>query len=158
MKILIVYASQHGCTETCANKLKSGLPGGADLVDLKQKQDVGLDPYDTVLMGGSIHAGKIQSSVKKFCADRKTDLLQKKIGLFLCCMEEGETARTQFENAFPAELREHATAKGLFGGAFNFEKMNWIMRTLTRKIAKTDRSVSKINEDEISRFIADLKR
>ena len=53
---------------------------------------------------------------------------------------------------------DHAAAKGLFGGAFNFERMNWVERTITKKIAKMDRSVSKINEDEISRFIADLKR
>jgi len=158
MKTLIVYASKHGCTETCAGKLKSGLPDGADLVNLKQERDVNIESYDTVLIGGSIHAGRIQSSVKKFCVDRIPALLQKRIGLFLCCMEEGLTARTQFENAFPAELRGHAAAKGLFGGAFTFERMNWVERTLTKKIAKMDQSISKINVDEISRFIADLKR
>jgi menaquinone-dependent protoporphyrinogen oxidase len=158
MKTLIVYASKHGCTETCAEKLKSGLPGGADLIHLKQKLDMNLESYDTVLIGGSIHAGKIQSSVKKFCADYESALLQKKIGLFLCCMEEGETAKTQFEAAFPAGLKDHAAAKGLFGGAFNFEKMNWLERIITKKIAKTDQSVSRINEDEISRFTTDLKR
>jgi len=157
MKTLIVYATKHGCTETCAEKLKAKLPGGADLLNLKQKRNVPLEPYDTVLIGGSIHAGRIQSSVKKFCEDHKEGLLQKKIGLFLCCMEEGETAKTQFETAFPGELKDHASARGLFGGEFNFERMNWVERAIIRKIAKTNRSVSKINKGKISQFIADFK-
>jgi len=158
MKTLIVFASKHGCAGTCAEKLRSGLPGGADLVNLKRNTGVNLEPYDTVLIGGSIHAGRIQSSVKKFCADRKPALLQKRIGLFLCCMEEGDKAKAQFENGFPAELKDHATAKGLFGGAFTFERMNWLERAITKKIAKIDKSVSKIKEDEIARFVAALKR
>jgi menaquinone-dependent protoporphyrinogen oxidase len=158
MKILIVYATKHGCTETCAEKLKVMLPDGADLFNLKLKQNTPLDPYGTVLIGGSIHAGRIQPSVRKFCESNGAALLQKKIGLFLCCMEEGEKAKTQFESVFPAELRDHASAEGLFGGAFNFEKMNWVERAIIKKIAKTDQSVSKIDEGKISRFVSDLRR
>jgi menaquinone-dependent protoporphyrinogen oxidase len=157
MKTLIVYASKHGCAETCAEKLQSGISGGADLIDLKRKADLNIESYDTVLIGGSIHAGRIQSAVKKFCKDRREILLRKKVGLFLCCMEEGETAQSQFETAFPAVLKSHAAAKGLFGGEFNFERMNWIERAITKKIAKTNISISKINEGAVSRFIADLE-
>ena len=42
----------------------------------------------------------------------------------MCCMEEGEKATNQFNEAFPDELIQHASATGIFGGEFNFEKMN----------------------------------
>jgi menaquinone-dependent protoporphyrinogen oxidase len=156
MKTLIVYATRHGCTETCSEKLKSQIPGGADLVNLKRNADAPVEHYDTVLIGGSIHAGRIQKSVKKFCEKREAALLQKKIGLFLCCMEEGDKAKTQFETAFPASMRDRASARGLFGGEFNFERMNWVERAIVEKIAKTERSISKISGEKISRFISDL--
>lgn len=157
MKTLIVFASKHGCAETCAQRLKEALSGEVEMLDLKKRADVSLDPYDAVCIGGSIHAGKVQTSVRKFCAKLLPVLLRKKIGLFLCCMEEGDTARKQFEGAYPAALRSHASVSGMFGGEFNFEKMNFIEKALIKKIAKIDGSVSRINTDAISRFARDLK-
>ena len=78
MKTLIVYATKHGCAETCAKKLRAKLPGGADMLNLKLKRGAPLDPYDTVLIGGSIHAGRIQSSVKRFSEQHRAALLRKK--------------------------------------------------------------------------------
>ena len=48
--------------------------------------------YGAVVVGGSVHAGKIQKSVRAFC-DRNLETLKgKRRGLFLCRMEEGEKA------------------------------------------------------------------
>ena len=70
MKTLILYATRHGCAEKCATKL-----------------------------GGSIHAGKIQKGVKDFCAKNLEVLKGKRLGLYLCCMEEGPKAEAQFAAA-----------------------------------------------------------
>lgn len=85
--------------------------------------------------------------------DNSQVLKSKKLGLYLCCMEEGEKAREQFENAFPAELREYAKSAKLLGGEFVFEKMNFIERMLVKKIAGTNESISKIKVDEIKKFV-----
>jgi menaquinone-dependent protoporphyrinogen oxidase len=69
-------------------------------------------------------------------------------------MEEGEKATKQLEEAFPVELLKHASATGIFGGEFNFEKMNFIERAAIRKIAGVDKSVSKIKQEELDRFLA----
>jgi len=152
MKTLIIYATKHGCTEKCANKLKNNLPGDIDMVNLQDKRDFGLADYDKIIVGGSIHMGKVQKAVKDFCEHNADVLNQKKLGLYLCCMEEGEAANKQFNEAFPDDLIAHASATGIFGGEYNLEKMNFIERFMIKRIAKTDKSVSKISEDQIIKF------
>ena len=153
MATLIVFRSMHGCVESLAGKLQESLKDDAVAVNLKTNSHPALEGYDTVIVGGSIHAGKVQGSVKTFCEKNLDTLLQKKVGLFLSCMEEGDSAQMQFDNAFPEQLREHAAATGLFGGAFNFEKMNFFVKAIIKKMAKTDKSVSKIDEKAIGAFV-----
>ena len=147
MKTAIVYKSQHGCTKKCVRKLQDKVDIEIDVYNLKMKPDISLELYDTILIGGSIHAGRIQGQVKKFCNSNLNVLLKKNIGLFLCCMEEGETAQKQFNDAYPEALRNHAEAEGLFGGEFNLEKMNFIEKGIVKKVAKVEQSISKINNE-----------
>ena len=158
MKTLIVYATTHGCTEECAMKIKDGLEDETTLVNIKKASVPNLHDFDTILIGGSIHAGMIQRKLKKFCKKNEALLLDKKLGLFLCCMEEGEKAQEQFENAFPQKLRDHAVAKGFFGGAFRFDRMNAIEKAIIKKVAQIESDVSKISEKNISNFIGAIKK
>ena len=152
MKFLIAYSTKHGCTEKCADKLKNKLTGEIELLNLKNSSKIDLNDYETIIIGGSIHAGQIQKKVKIFCLDNLNMLKEKKIGLFICCMKEGKEATTEFNEAFPEELIKHASAIGIFGGEFNFKKMNLIERFIVNKIAKIDKSVSKIFEENITEF------
>jgi|GEM_PF-293494 menaquinone-dependent protoporphyrinogen oxidase len=156
MKTLIIYATTHGCTQSCAEKLKAQLAGEVDLVNLKGSGKIKVDDYDRVMVGGSIHAGKIQGRVSRFCTDNLASLLKKKTGLFLCCMEKGEKAQKQFEDAFPAELRRHASASGLFGGGFDFSRMNWIEKAIIKKVAHVTESVSNTDKEAIARFAREM--
>ena len=158
MKTLIIYMTTHGCTEKCVQKLKQGLRGDVDIYNLKNKPKLMIDTYDTVIIGGSIHAGMLQRSVKKFCTDHTKILLRKKVGLFLCCMEEGEKAEKQFNDNYPQILRDHASAKGIFGGEFIFEKMNIIAKSIVKKVANIGHSVSKISEESIKQFAIDIQK
>jgi menaquinone-dependent protoporphyrinogen oxidase len=157
MKTLIVYATKHGCTEKCAYRLKENLSGEIELANLKNKPKHRIEEYDTVLIGGSIHAGRIQKSVPKFCKTHLGSLLKKKIGLFICCMEKGEKAEEQFGKAFPKELQDHAKAKGCFGGALDFDKMNFIEKAILKKVANIEKSISDISEKSIQKFISEIR-
>lgn len=152
MGILILYMTSHGCAEKAAKTLKEMLNDEVVLINLKRDSEPDLAAYDTMIIGGSIHAGRIQGRIKKFCERNASLLLDKKLGLFLCCMEEGEKAQKQFEDAFSAELRDHATAMGLFGGEFNFERMNFLEKKIVKKVAKVSESVFKINKKAIDKF------
>lgn len=153
MSTLIAYVTKHGCTEKCAIKVANKLPDTVELKNLKNKMDVNITKYEAVIIAGSIHAGQIQKEIKNFCKNNQDILKQKKIGLYICCMDEGKKAEKQFENAFPEELRKVAVAKGLFGGEFNFDKMNFVERFLVKRIAKVKESVSKIKEENIDKFV-----
>jgi menaquinone-dependent protoporphyrinogen oxidase len=156
MKSLIVYCSSHGTTERAAQILRESLAGEVTIVDLKKKSVLDLASFDVVVIGGSIHAGNIQRKVKQFIQDQLPVLLTKKVGLFLCCMHEGEQANLQFEQAFPKELREKSLSNGLFGGEFNFARMNFLERQIVKKVAGVKEDKSTFNEAIIHQFAEQL--
>lgn len=158
MKTAILYASTHGCAETCAGKLAEKLNGEVHRFDLKDKPRVDLASYDRIVIGGSIHAGRIQGTVRRFIDANRGILLGKKFGLFISCMETGDNARKEFDVVFPEDIRQKASAVGLFGGGFNFERMNFIQKAIIKKIAKTDRTVSNIDEPAIAWFAEEISR
>lgn len=153
MRTLIVYMSHHGCSRDCAYKLKELLHREAtDVVDLKSDDPPTLALYDTVIIGGSIHAGKLQSNLLGYINLSLDELLQKRVGLYLCHMAEDDEAAEEFENAYPEILRRHAIALGLFGGRFDFEKMNFIEKAIVKKVAQVTDAVDQVNYQAIADF------
>jgi len=156
MKTLIVYSSKHGCTEKCTSILKEKMTGKIEVFNIKTTPQMDLSIYSTIIIGGSIHAGQIQKKIKDFCRNNLSILQEKKLGLFICCMEEGQKAEDQFHQAFPADVIKHASATGIFGGEFNFEKMNFIEKSIVKKVAKVEKSVFKISTENIDTFITKM--
>jgi len=63
-------------------------------------------------------------------------LLQKQVGLFVCCMDPDANEQELIDRAFPPELVKHALASGFFGGELNIKKMNLLQKIMTRKAAR----------------------
>lgn len=153
MRSLIVYCSSHGTTEKAVHLVAKQLKGEVETFNLQDKnKKVDLDTYDIIMVGGSIHAGMIQRKVKKFISDHHDLLLKKQLGLFLCCMYEGEVAKQQFTNSFPADLREHARAEGLFGGEFLISEMNFLEKMIIKKVSGVTAETSNLDFQAIERF------
>ena len=157
MQTLIVYMSHHGTTHKVAMWLQEKL--GTDtttVVNLEKDKLPDLSEYSTVLIGGSIHIGQIQKKIKAFC-DKNLDLLLKKnIGLFLCFMDI-EHGQKEFDHAFPAELRHHAKAKGLFGGELIFAEMNFFEKLMTKSIISDNEPVTGLNIQNMLDFEQSVK-
>ncbi|PID91085.1 MAG: flavodoxin [Bacteroidetes bacterium] len=136
LKTLIAYSTSLGCTEQCASKLKEGLGEGVDMIRISRRRRFKLDPYDSIIIGGSICEGMIQRSVLKFCEQNLDTLLQKEIGLFICCGDSDVDEKALFQRAFPRRLIEHALASGFFGGELNYKKMNLLQKIMTRNAAR----------------------
>lgn len=163
MNTLIIYATKHGATKSCAEKLSEKLTGKTDLYDVKNGSISELSQYDKVIIGGSIYAGSIPKELKEFCMKNKDILQQKKLGLYICCMNEKE-AEKQLNSVFPEELLSCAISKESFGGEFKFKEMNFfeklICKMVTKMLAKEDPSVKldmkedvcKISKDSIDRM------
>lgn len=161
MKGIIIYSTKHGSVEKCAEILKSKLNTDVILVNVKKENVPNLDNFDTVMIGGSIYMGKIQKEISEFCLENLNKLKDKKIGLFTCCMRNGELAEEQLNNTFPQELVSSAVAKKYFGGEFRFKKMNFLEKFIVKMVTKSDNNLSKLDtskdmsmivEENISRF------
>jgi menaquinone-dependent protoporphyrinogen oxidase len=154
MSTAIVYKSSHGTTEKAVKQLNEGLhDSNIQVFNLKRDKAPDIDKFDTLIIGGSIHAGSLQGKIKRFCKRNMDYLLNKKVGLFLCCMAGGDEAKGQFDKAFPEQLRNHAVATGLFGGEYLIDKMNFVEKFIIKKISGVTESTSSFKPEEIDVFI-----
>jgi menaquinone-dependent protoporphyrinogen oxidase len=140
MKTLVVYASKHGAAQKCAEGIAKKVGGEVELVNLRERKAIECSSYDNVIIGGSIYAGMIQKEVKEFCIENLECLTQKKVGLFVSCMDD-KNALTYIENSFPKELVASASVKQGLGGAFYFKKMGFFEKFIIKMISN-----SKANE------------
>jgi len=154
MKTAIIYISRHGTTETVSQQIKDQLAGAIDIIDLKTSKKIALTEYDRVILGGSIHMGQVHKKTKAFIEKNLEELLQKELGLFLCCMEQGEKAKEQYELAFPEKLRDHALVNSFMGFEYLLEKMGFLEKKMVKKITGKENSFSKIDEDAIQEFVS----
>lgn len=157
MKTAIIYASKHGTTEKVAREIQKSLGDDqAQLFNLKRNRHFDFTSFEQIVVGGSIHAGSIQKQVSKFLDRHRPELLERRLGLFLCCMHEQE-AENEFNSAFTEVLRNHATSRKIVGGEFRFDKMNFIEKALVKKIAGVKNSVSKIDDQKIRELVEELR-
>lgn len=150
-KTLIVFATYHGTTEKIVRQMAGHIPG-VEICNLAEGGTPNLDQFETVVVGGPIHAGKIHKKVKNFCLKNRTDLLRKKLALFICCMYDGQKAAEQFNNAFPEELRAAALEKAILLGELNFDRMNFLERFVIKNFIGVNQSVSRLQPEEIINF------
>ena len=122
MNTLIVYATQYGFTADCAAKLREQLSGETTMIDLTKQAAPNLADYDAVAVGGSIYMGKVQAQVSAFCAAHESELVQKPLGLFLCCGLPKQITQSMAAS-FPASLIQHAKTTGCFGGELRTSRM-----------------------------------
>ncbi|SMC64554.1 flavodoxin domain-containing protein [Papillibacter cinnamivorans] len=157
MSTLIAYATKHGFTKQCAERLASKLEGKTDLCDLSVRCP---DPasYDKVIVGASVYAGKLRSPAAKFCREYLETLKGKKLGLFICGMGEGEYAEKQIASSYPKDLLSAAVVKDCLGGEFNFDKMNFLERSIIRKISGSSQNTINLREEAVSRFADAMNR
>ena len=158
MKTLIIYGSKHGVTEKCSEILKDKLNGEVVLVNIKEDKIPDLDSFNNVVIGGSIYIGKIQKEISEFCSKNTNILKSKKIGIFVCCMSEGEKAISQLNGCLPKELISGAIAKEHFGGGFTFSKMNFFERFIIKMVSKKEKKtvnedVLNIHKENINKFV-----
>lgn len=152
MSTLIVYASKYGCTEKCAELLSKELNGEIDIINLRKVMDIDISKYEKIIIGGSIYIGKIQNEVTEFCSKNLEKLKGKRIGLFICGMQEGDTINSELNKSFNPVLIKIADAKECFGGEFIFDKMNFIDKFIVKKVSKVTSNKSNILDKNIHKF------
>ena len=160
MKTLIVYTSKYGCTADCADYLKGKLSGDVTLADIgkSNKYLPGLDEYDSIIIGGSIYAGRVSKKLRMFCNDNLEVLSNKKLGIFLCCASIDESDNYLSSN-FPPELLSAAKVKKAFGGEIRLDGMSFFDKMIVKAIKKATKGNFgnfKILHDQIEEFAEEM--
>ncbi|TYB91341.1 MAG: flavodoxin [Kosmotoga sp.] len=154
MSTLIIYSSKTGTTEKCAKKLSRLLENDAKLINLNNAKSENLANYDSVILGGNIRAGKAPSKLKKF-VHKHPELKKKKLGIFLCFADVSEKLDEYLAKNFDEEFLKNCDVKGHFGGVFHFDRMNFIIRKIVKKISE-GHPEPKIKEENIEKFAKDF--
>ena len=129
------------------------------LIDLKKVKHPDIRSFEGIILGTSIYSGTSSKTMQRFCKDNIGRLMQKRLALFVCGMERDSAKRQQeLANAYPQELHEYAISTCFAGGEFLFEKMNLFERAIIKHVAKTDKSVSQIKEDEIDELVIEYQK
>lgn len=156
MTTLIAYGTKYGCAEKCARELAKEIQGRVDTVNLKENTVIDLTQYDHVIIGGSVYIGRIQKEVTNFINSNLNELLSKEIGLFICGMQEGEALDKEMADSFPSDLLIKAKSIKHFGGEFIFKKMNFMEKTIVKKISKITSDKSDIKHENIKKLAMEL--
>ena len=150
---LIVFASNHGTVERCARELFKLIDGKVDLCNLNRRESIpDLNVYDSLIVGGSIHYGKVQNVIAGFCKNNRSLLVGKRLGLFVNCLYSGEKAQQQLDKAFPESLARHALVREYFGGELEEDKINLWERLITRQIVRSEELEVQLDKEKITRF------
>ena len=152
--------SKCGTTAKVACSIAEKLKGTheVELFSLKNNPNPDISGFERVILGSSIYMGKSSGKMKAFCKANESILLQKKTGLFVCGMHpDKEQQHKELKDAYPEALQNKAAATRFLGGAFLFERMNFIERSAIKRIAKTTTSVQQIDWEAVDDFIKVLE-
>lgn len=151
---LIVFASEHGTVEKCARELFRLIDGKVDICDLNKREITpDLIKYDSIIIGGSIHSGKIQTVISDFYEDNLDLLLKKRVGLFINCIYTGEKAQKQLDDAFPQALNKKAVVRDYFGGEINELKLNYWEKIITKQMIEQENLDVRLLREKIDLFV-----
>ncbi len=134
MKTLILYTTLYGATKSCAEEL-AGLLGEADLLAVSKKARPDLSAYDGVIVGSPVYMNALPKPMKQFLDAYEFDLLEKKLGIFLCC-SNAKRFEKYLPYCFSFDLLEKAEVKECFGGILEEDKLRFWHRMITRAIRK----------------------
>ncbi len=152
-KVLVAYATRAGSTAGVADRVaevlnRSGFATTA--VQVGEVRDTA--PYDAVVLGSSVRAGKLKPEALKFLDRNKADLGSKPFAAFVVCLAmkepDGKSRATASAYLDPVRLRIKPLSEGLFAGALNLEKLGLVERTIMKAMKAESGDFRKWDEVE----------
>lgn len=152
-KVLVAYGTRAGSTAGVAERVAEVLNRNgfaAQAIEAKKVGDTA--PYDAVVLGSSVRAGKLKPEVLKFLDKNKADLNSKPFAAFVVCLAMTGTDEKSRATASgyldPVRLRAKPLSEGLFAGAYDPSKLGFAERTIMKMIKATPGDHRKWDEIE----------
>ncbi len=141
-KVLVVYGSKTGCTQSIAETIGATLSemgASADVASATEKPDPGA--YDAVVVGSGVRAGNWHGAVKSWVADNAEALKVRPTAFYTACLTMGTNPEKADEvraytDPLVAESGVAPVAVGLFAG-MNEPKRFSLPERLILKAMKT---------------------
>ncbi len=158
-KVLVAYGTRAGSTAGVAERVAEVLNQNgfaAQAIAVKKVKDAA--PYDAIVLGSSIRAGKLKPEVLKFLDKNKADLNAKPFAAFVVCLtmtgNDEKSRATASSYLDPVRLRVKPLSEGLFPGAYDPSKWDFVTRAIMKMIKATPGDHRKW--DEIEAWAASL--
>jgi len=158
MRTVIFYATKYGTTASVANEIAKliTLDEEVEVLDIKNFNWDFIPDFKAVsrfVIGVPMYAGKPLKSMRKFCDTFFFKLEKRLVYLFVCGSEiSPEKQQAELEAAFPENLRKIAKGTAFLGGAFHWEKMNFVERFIIKRITGRTGDMDMIRHKAIKKF------
>jgi menaquinone-dependent protoporphyrinogen oxidase len=149
---LVTYATWTGATHEVAEAIAAVLREGGATADAMNARDVkSLDGYDAVVIGTSVHMGKVPKEAVRFASKHQGALGRLPVAEFIVCLtmcedtpEHRTTALGYLDQINAAAPHMKPLEVGLFGGVVlqgteDAKKLNPILRSMAASMAKNMR-------------------
>ncbi|WP_129113395.1 flavodoxin domain-containing protein [Halegenticoccus tardaugens] len=168
---LVIYGTGEGQTAKVADRIEDVLAArGHDATAVNVDElppDLGVDDFDAVLVGASVHGGKHQPTVREFVATNRDALAAKPTAFFQVSLssadERGRAQAAGYVEEFVEDTGWHPDRIGLFGGALRYSEYGFLKRLVIKQIAKravpdadTAHDAEFTDWDEVEAFAADV--
>jgi menaquinone-dependent protoporphyrinogen oxidase len=145
MKCFVLYHSKYGQTEKIARRIGDVLQSkqiSVDIIDSSNAQvSIDLTPYDLVLIGAPIYAGRHSKRVAKFVHNNLAQLSKTTNGFFSVSLSAfgDQSQRKDATLCMKNFLRKTGwvpTTKQIFAGELAYRKYSWFTRWLMKRIMR----------------------
>jgi menaquinone-dependent protoporphyrinogen oxidase len=141
-KVLIVFGTRYGATESTSEEIAKVLRGEGlevKVINAKKEKIKDISPYDLVIVGSGMQMGKWTSEPEYFLSQFQHELVNKKVALFVSsaaqALIEFDKKTEEIENNRKKYLEEKAAKYNLqpismvvFGGVWDYNKMNFLFK------------------------------
>ncbi|MCW2277098.1 flavodoxin domain-containing protein [Heliophilum fasciatum] len=161
MNTIIAYMTRHGATAECARLLAEKLNGPAELIDIAADRAKAITvPFQRVILGFPIYGGDVIQSreIKDFMLSNFQDMMRKRVGLYVCGLQEGPRSLEQLYKAFPEPLLKKSVAVDNFGGRIIRSQLGLWERLKLSSVTNVTTDHSTISLERIQAFADQMNR
>ncbi len=148
MKSIIIYKTKTGTTKKCAEIIHNNNPD-SELYEISKVPS--LKKHDNITFVTPIYMGQINKQIKKLMNSLENCLEKTNVQVVLVGTNE-ETLNQTIEQNFSSKEKDHLSITHV-GGAYNFQKLNFLQRFIIKKFTGVTESTDLIKYDKLKSII-----